>query len=111
MSEKDVAAFWRMYLQTEEIISSGEIILGKDVLSFGNQEYWKGYLHALKDVGVEVLRISKSRFEEGLTFDFKMAMTRLLREKYPCEEIGFVCGAAHYTVAEIDALEGLRNLF
>lgn len=111
MSGRDVAAFWKMYFETEEIIANAEIILGKDVLRFGNQEFWKGYLKALKDVGVEVLGISKSRFEEDLTFDFKLRVARTLREKYPHAEIGFVCGAVHYTVEEVDALEGLRNLF
>jgi len=111
MIEKDVAAFWRIFLQTEEILAFAKEMLGKDVLRFGNAEFWKGYLKALKDVGIEVLGIPKSRFESELDFNFKLGVARRLREKYPDAQIGFVCGAVHYTVEEIDALESVRNLF
>lgn len=109
MSEKDVAAFWRMYLQTEVIVVDVERIFG--FTDTRNTAFWKGYLKALKDVGLEVLGIPKSMFEADLTFDFKLRVARRLREKYPDGQIEFVCGAVHYTLEEIDALEGVRNLF
>lgn len=111
MTEKDVTAFWRMYLQTEEILAFSKEMLGKDVLRFGRHQFWEGYLKALRDFGVEVLGMSESKFEADLTFNFKMRVARKVREKYPDADIGFVCGAVHYTLEEIDALEGVRTLF
>ena len=112
MNGKDVmAAFWRIYLQTEEILAFSKEMLGKNAVRFGRHHFWEGYLKALRDFGVEVLGISKSLFEEDLIFDFKVRVARKLREKYPDADIGFVCGAVHYTLEEIDALEGVRNLF